>query len=60
VNTPSNAPGSAGVPDGYELKVFLALLRAVGGDPSLLSARSAARLARVERAVHLEVLASPT
>ena len=49
-----------GVPDGYELDVFLALLRVVAGGPSLLAETSVARLRTLARPVHLEVLASPT
>lgn len=49
-----------GVPDGYELEVFLSLLRAVAGGPLPLSEASVARLRALGRPVHLEVLASPT
>jgi alkyl hydroperoxide reductase subunit AhpF len=49
-----------GVPDGYELDVFLALLRVVAGEPSLLAETSVARVRALARPVHLEVLASPT
>jgi alkyl hydroperoxide reductase subunit AhpF len=49
-----------GVPDGYELEVFLAFLRAVAGGPPALGEASAARLRALARPVHLEVLASPT
>jgi alkyl hydroperoxide reductase subunit AhpF len=49
-----------GVPDGYELEVFLGLLRAVAGAPPALGEPSAARLRARARPVHLEVLASPT
>ena len=49
-----------GVPDGYELEVFLGFLRAVAGAPAALSEVSAARLRGLTRPVHLEVLASPT
>jgi alkyl hydroperoxide reductase subunit AhpF len=49
-----------GVPDGYELEVFLAFLRAVAGGPPALSAASTARLRGLTRPVLLEVLASPT
>jgi alkyl hydroperoxide reductase subunit AhpF len=49
-----------GVPDGYELEVFLGFLRAVAGGPSPLRHESVARLSALGRPVHLEVLASPT
>jgi len=49
-----------GVPDGYELEIFLALLRAVAGGPSVLAETSVAQLRALTRPVHLEVLASPT
>jgi alkyl hydroperoxide reductase subunit AhpF len=49
-----------GVPDGYELEVFLRLLHAVAGGPPALGEASAARLRALARPVHLEVLASPT
>lgn len=49
-----------GVPDGYELEVFLGFLRAVAGAPPALSEASAARLRGLTRPVHLEILASPT
>ena len=49
-----------GVPDGYELEVFLNLLRAVAGERSVLAEASVARLRALARPVHLEVLASPT
>ena len=49
-----------GLPDGYELETFLGVLRTASGGPSLLTAESIARLRALTRAVHLEILVSPT
>lgn len=49
-----------GAPDGYELAVFLGVLRVAGGAPSRLAAASLERLQRLAAPVHLEVLVSPT
>ena len=49
-----------GLPDGYELEIFLGVVRAVSGHPPSLSAESVARLRALPRPVHLEVIVSPT
>ena len=49
-----------GLPDGYELEVFLGVLRAVSGHASSLSEASVAGLRALPRPVHLEVIVSPT
>ena len=49
-----------GLPDGYELEIFLGVLRTAAGGPSLLSRASIARLGALPRPVHLEVVVSPT
>jgi len=49
-----------GLPDGYELEIFLGVLRAASGHPPPLSAQSKARLRALLRPVHLQVIVSPT
>ena len=49
-----------GMPDGYELEVFLGLLRAIAAGRPELQPASIARLRGLAQPVHLEVLVSPT
>jgi alkyl hydroperoxide reductase subunit AhpF len=49
-----------GVPDGYELETFLAVVRTAAGGASPLAGASIERLRRLPRPVHLEVLVSPS
>jgi alkyl hydroperoxide reductase subunit AhpF len=49
-----------GMPDGYELDVFLGLVRAVAAGRPELRPASIARLRALAQPVHLEVLVSPT
>jgi hypothetical protein len=49
-----------GLPDGYELEIFLGVLRAASGLAPSLGAESMARLRGLPRRVQLEVIVSPT
>lgn len=49
-----------GVPDGYELETFLALLEACAARRPGLAPATVERLRSLEGPLHLEVLASPT
>lgn len=49
-----------GTPDGYELPVFLELVRAVAEGRSGLGDAARSRLAALTHAVHLEALVAPT
>ena len=49
-----------GMPDGYELDVFLGLIRAAASGRPELRPGSIARLRALAQPVHLEVLVSPT
>jgi alkyl hydroperoxide reductase subunit AhpF len=49
-----------GVPDGYELQTFLAMIGAVAEGRSGLGPRAVERVQSLDRPIHLEVLASPT
>jgi hypothetical protein len=49
-----------GVPDGYELDVFLGVIRAVASGRPALRPASVDRLRALAHPVHLEVLVSPT
>lgn len=49
-----------GMPDGYELEVFLGLIRAIAARRPDLQPRSITTLRALAQPVHLEVLVSPT